>query len=477
MKNLAMLTDLYEFTMANGYDAVAKDKQGIFDVFFRQIPDNGSFVINAGVQQVIETVQNLHFNDEDIKYLQSLQIFSADFLDYLKDFQFNCSITAIPEGTPVFPREPVMTVRGPLIQTQLLETFILNILNHQSLIATKARRITFAAEHKPVMEFGARRAQGPDSAVYGARAAVIGGCTSTSNILAAQMFDIPAAGTMAHAWVESFPDELTAFRKWAEIYPDNASFLIDTYDVLNSGVPNAITVFKELSQNGQTVKGGIRIDSGDITQLTKKTRQALDEAGLPQIKITVSNALDEEVIQSLLNEGAPIDNFGVGEKLITSASSPVLSGVYKLAAVVEDGQLIPKIKVSANRGKLTLPGIKKTYRLYYPQTHQAFADVIALEDEEITNRLTVVDSNPVSITKPIQLSDFEAVELSQPIFLNKQVQQLETDVFQIQQHCREQLTHLPKATLRIVNPDAYPVYITTKLAQLQTDLVNQNLKN
>lgn len=477
MKNLAMLTDLYEFTMANGYDAVSKDKQGVFDVFFRKVPDNGSFIIAAGLQQVIEAVADFHYSDDDVNYLASLNTFSSSFLDYLKNFKFDCSITAIPEGTPVFPREPIMTVQGPLIQTQLLETLILNILNHESLIATKARRITFAAHNKPVMEFGARRAQGPDSAVNGARAAVIGGCTSTSNVLAAQMFNIPPAGTMAHAWVESFPDELTAFRQWAQIYPNNASFLIDTYDVLNSGLPNAITVFQELQQNGQQVQGGIRIDSGDIAQLTKKARQALNDAGLSQIKITVSNALDERVIQSLLNEGAQIDNFGVGEKLITSASSPVLSGVYKLAAVIEDGQLIPKIKVSDNRDKLTLPGIKKTYRLYDKQNHQAFADVISLADEVLPTNLSVVDSNPLSVKKQVTLANFDAEELSQQILDHGHVVKTETDVFKIQKQCQQKLAELPEATLRTVNPDFYPVYITTKLADLQTELIQQSLNN
>ncbi|UQS84242.1 nicotinate phosphoribosyltransferase [Bombilactobacillus thymidiniphilus] len=476
MRNLAMLTDLYEFTMSNGYDAVSQDKQGVFDVFFRKIPDNGSFIINAGLQQVVNAVQDFHFNDDDLTYLQSLAIFSDDFIDYLRNFHFDCQITAIPEGTPVFPREPIMSVRGPLIQTQLIETLVLNMLNHQSLIATKARRITFAAQNKPVMEFGARRAQGPDSAIYGARAAVIGGCASTSNVFAAKEFAIPAAGTMAHAWVESFPNELIAFQKWAEIYPDNASFLVDTYDVLQSGVPNAITVFQQLQQAGYNVQGGIRIDSGDIAQLTKQARQMLDDAGLQQIKITVSNALDEQVIQSLLQEGAPIDSFGVGEKLITSASSPVLSGVYKLAAIIDDGQLIPKIKVSANRDKLTLPGVKKTYRLYNSKTKKAFADVIALNEENLQAPLQVIDSNPLSTTSQTTLNDFEAVALSQIVMEQGQSVTELPEVLQIQSYCKTKLAELPTATLRIVNPDAYPVYITQKLADLQNKLIKQHLQ-
>lgn len=356
------------------------------------------------------------------------------------------------------------------MQTQLFETMVLNILNHQSLIATKARRITYSAGGRPVMEFGARRAQGPDSATYGARAAVIGGCSSTSNVLAAKAFGIPAAGTMAHAWIESFPDELTSFEKWAEVCPDNAALLVDTYDVLKSGVPNAIKVFKELKANGHKPVG-IRIDSGDISQLSKAARKMLDAAGLPEVKITASNALDEHVVASLLNEGAPLDNFGIGEKLITSASSPVLSGVYKLAAVIENGKMIPKIKVSASREKVTLPGLKQVYRLYEPGTDKAFADVIALNDESLDQPITVVKANPLATKREQRIEKFDAKPLQNEVLAGSDLKMSFPSVFDIQKYSKQKLTEIPSATQRLVNPDEFPVYVTTKLAALQESLL------
>jgi nicotinate phosphoribosyltransferase len=419
--NHAMLTDLYEFSMANGYCA-------------------------------------------------TLNLYSETFLNELATMKLACRMTALPEGTPVFPREPLLTVEGPLMQVQLLETLLLNLVNHQSLIATKARRITAAAEGRPVMEFGARRAQGPDASVYGARAAVIGGCASTSNVLAAQLFHIPAAGTMAHSWVESFSDELTAFRAWAKVYPDNSALLVDTYDVLKSGVPNAITIFKELRATGHQPVG-IRIDSGDITQLAKQARVMLDAAGFQDAKITASNALDETVIQSLLKEGAPIDNFGIGEKLITSASSPVLSGVYKMAALQTDGQWQPKIKVSASREKTTLPGHKQVYRLYHRDSHRAFADVIALADEILPETIAAVNANPLATQTRVTLADFTAKPLLQPVFTPGHTADVPTDVFAIQKYTRETLAALPEATQRLVNPDFYPVYLTPKLAEMQQKLI------
>lgn len=470
MSNLSILTDLYEFSMANGYRQTITDEQGVFDVFFRKVPDNGSFVIAAGLEQAVKALQNFHFDDSDIEYLRSLNLFQENFLTYLKDFKFDCQVSAIPEGTPVFPREPMLTIRGPLLQTQLFETMILNILNHQSLIATKARRITYSADGRPVMEFGARRAQGPDSATYGARAAVIGGCSSTSNVLAAEAFGIPAAGTMAHAWIESFPDELTSFEKWAEVYPDNAALLVDTYDVLKSGVPNAIKVFKELKANGHKPVG-IRIDSGDISQLSKAARKMLDDAGLPEVKITASNALDEHVVASLLNEGAPLDNFGIGEKLITSASSPVLSGVYKLAAVIENGKMIPKIKVSASREKVTLPGLKQVYRLYQPGTDKAFADVIALSDESLDQPITVVKANPLATKREQRIEKFDAKPLQNEVLAGTDLKMAFPSVFDIQKYSKQKLTEIPAATQRLVNPDEFPIYVTTKLAALQESLL------
>lgn len=470
MDNLSMLTDLYEFSMANGYRQTITDEQGVFDIFFRKVPDNGSFVICAGLQQVVESLKDFHFTKADVAYLRSLKLFKENFLDYLAHFQFDCKVTAIPEGTPVFAREPLLTIQGPLLQTQLFETLLLNIMNHQSLIATKARRITFAAGDKPIMEFGARRAQGPSSATFGARATVIGGCASTSNVLAAQKFGIPAAGTMAHAWIEAFPDELTAFRKWAEVYPDNASLLVDTYDVLKSGVPNAIKVFTELKEAGHKPVG-IRIDSGDISQLAKGARKLLDAAGFQDAKITASNALDEHVIQSLLNEGAPLDNFGVGEKLITSSTSPVLSGVYKLAAIIQHGDVIPKIKVSASREKLTLPGLKQVYRLYRANTHEAFADIIALSDEVLDHPMDVVKANPIATERHQSIDQYDAKPLQEAVMDGTTVQADLPGVFDIQKYSKQMLQEIPAATQRLVNPDEYPVYMTPRLAQLQEELV------
>lgn len=473
MNNHALLTDLYEFSMANGYLAtLPDDRWAVFDVFFRTIPDDGSFVIAAGLAQVVDQLKDLHFTAADLAYLQSLGLYQPDFLDYLAHFHFTGTVSAMPEGTPVFAREPLLTVCAPLIQCQLIETWLLNILNHQSLIATKARRIVAAAAGRPVMEFGARRAQGPDAATYGARAAVIGGCASTSNVLAGQLFQLPVAGTMAHAWVQSFNDELTAFRSWAKVYPDSASLLVDTYDVLKSGIPNAITVFKELQAAGHQPVG-IRIDSGDIAQLATAARQLLDQAGFPNAKITASNSLDEGVISSLLEQGAPLDNFGVGDKLITSGSAPVLSGVYKMAALTENGRWQPKIKLSNSRAKITLPGKKQTYRLFHPHSKTAFADVITLADEELTAPLTVTNVDPLSTFSQLTLTDFVAQPLQVPV-VSKGAQPVETDVLAIQERTQKQLAQLPAATKRLVNPDAYPVYLSPKLAALQQELMKEH---
>jgi len=472
MRNLSLLTDLYEFSMANGFQHDLPETQATFDVFFRNVPDDGSFVITAGLQQVVEAIQNFKFTTEDLDYFQKLDIWDSQFLNYLANLKLSCQIKAIPEGTPVFPREPLLTVTGPIAQAQLLETIILNILNHQSLIATKARRLSYAANGRPIMEFGARRAQGPDSAIYGTRAAIIGGAKSTSNVLAAKKFNIPAAGTMAHSWIEAFPDELTAFRKWAKRYPDNSALLVDTYDVLNSGVPNAITGFKELRQKGHEPVG-IRIDSGDVTALAQQARKMLDDAGFPKAKITISNALDERIITSLLQQGAPIDNFGIGEKLITSASAPVLSGVYKLAAIEQSGHIYPKIKVSASREKITIPGRKQVYRLFHSGTNQAFADLIALDTEDINSlsTISVFNSNPSSVADEYHLANFDAKPLLEtvsitnntPISLNK-----------IQADSQNELNELPKATQRLINPDNYPVYMTETLNQLQNELLHKD---
>ncbi|CAM3235416.1 nicotinate phosphoribosyltransferase [Lactiplantibacillus plajomi] len=470
MRNLSLLTDLYEFSMANGFHHDLPTTNATFDVFYRRVPDAGSFVIAAGLQQVIETVRDFHFDDSDLAYFRQLGLWDADFLDYLANFKLDCTLQAVAEGTPVFPREPLLTVTGPIEQAQLLETVILNILNHQSLIATKSRRLTFAAAGRPIMEFGARRAQGPDSAIYGTRAAVIGGAKSTSNVLAAKLFDIPAAGTMAHSWIEAFPDELTAFRQWAARYPDNSALLVDTYDVLNSGVPNAITVFKELKRAGHQPVG-IRIDSGDVTILAQQARKMLNNAGFPEAKITISNALDETIITSLIQQGAPIDNFGIGEKLITSASTPVLSGVYKLAATELNGHVEPKIKVSASREKLTIPGRKQVYRLYRKGTKTAFADLIALEDEPVTttDTLAVFNSDPLSVDHAHTLSDFDARALLEPVTIDTTAISVKT----LRATSQRQLSELPRATQRLVNPDIYPVYMTAALSRLQAELLQR----
>ena len=382
-RNLTMLVDFYELTMANGYFKNGiENKIAYFDMYFRRVPDGGGYCIMAGVEQLIEYLSNLNFSEDDIAYLKSKELFCDEFLDFLINFKFTCDVWAIPEGNPVFPNEPLVIVKGPVIQAQFVETMILLTINHQTLIATKANRICRAANDKTVMEFGSRRAQGYDGAIYGARAAAIGGCDSTACTIADQMFDIPAIGTMAHSWIQLFGDEYEAFKAWAVAYPDNCTLLIDTYNVLKSGVPNAIKVFDEvLKPLGKRPKG-IRIDSGDITYLSKKCRQMLDEAGYPDCKIIVSNSLDEYIIRDVLSQGASIDAFGVGERLITARSEPVFGGVYKLVAVEdEEGNIIPRIKISENEEKITNPGFKRIIRIFDNNTHTALADLIVLNDE------------------------------------------------------------------------------------------------
>ena len=382
--NLTMLTDFYELTMANGYfNSGLTDKIAYFDMFFRKVPDNGGYAIMAGVEQLIEYLNNLKFSDEDIDYLRSKKMFSEEFLDYLKNFKFSCDVWAVPEGTPIFPNEPVVTVRVPVIQAQFIETMVLLTINHQSLIATKANRIVRAARGRTVMEFGSRRAQGYDGAIYGARAAYIGGCVGTACTIAEREFGIPAMGKMAHSWVQMFPDELEAFRTYANMYPDNCVLLVDTYDVLKSGVPNAIKAFNEvLIPKGYRPKG-IRIDSGDVTYLSKQARKMLDEAGFPDCQIVASNSLDEFTIRDILVQGAKIDSFGVGERLITSSSEPVFGGVYKLVAIEDNGQIIPKIKISENVEKITNPAFKQVWRFFDKESGKAIADLLTLHGEVI----------------------------------------------------------------------------------------------
>ncbi|MBR1993021.1 MAG: nicotinate phosphoribosyltransferase, partial [Firmicutes bacterium] len=378
--NLTMLTDFYEITMANGYHSSGMaDDIAYFDMFFRKIPDGGGYAIFAGLEQVIEYLKNLEFTDEDIEYLRSKKLFNEEFLEYLANFEFKCDVWAVPEGSIVFPHEPLITVRGPVMQAQFVETMILLLINHQSLIATKASRIVRSAAGRPVMEFGTRRSHSTAAAIYGARASYIGGCAGTACTVADRDFGIPALGTMAHSWVQMYDDEYEAFKKYAEIYPTNCTLLVDTYDVLKSGVPTAIKVFKEM----KPAKMGIRIDSGDIAYLTKKARKMLDDAGLQECSIVVSNSLDEYIIRDVINEGACIDSFGVGERLVTASSQPVFGGVYKLSALEKDGQMIPKIKVSENVEKITNPGFKSLYRLYSKDDDRMLADVITLDSEVI----------------------------------------------------------------------------------------------
>lgn len=396
-ENSAMLCDFYEFTMGNGYLKNNLHKKNVyFDVFFRNIPDDGGFAIAAGLQQVIEYIKDLHFDKEDIEYFRSKNMFSEDFLEYLADFKFTGDIYAVPEGTCIFPREPIMTIKAPAIEAQILETFILLTLNHQSLIATKANRIVRAAQGRPVLEFGSRRAQGADGAVKGARAAYIGGCAGTACTLTDELYQVPASGTMAHAWVQMFDSEYEAFKAYCEIYPHNAVLLVDTYNTLKSGVPNAIRVFKEMLVPQGITNFAIRLDSGDISYLSKQARKMLDEAGLTNCKIVASNALDEHLIRDLLMQGAKVDVFGVGERMITSKSAPVFGGVYKLVAIEnENGEITPKIKLSENISKITNPHFKKVYRLYDKETGKAIADELCLYDETIdtTKEHTIFDPN------------------------------------------------------------------------------------
>lgn len=393
--NYTMLCDFYELTMANGYyECGMKDDIAYFDMFFRTIPDNGGYALMMGTEQLIEYIKNLRFDDDDIKYLASKKIFSEDFLSYLKNMKFSCDVWAVEEGTPIFPGEPIVTVRGPATQAQFVETMVLLTVNHQSLIGTKANRIVRAAQGRAVMEFGSRRAHGYHSAIYGARAAYIAGCVGTACTITDKLFGIPALGTMAHSWVQMFDSELDAFKAYAECYPGDCTLLIDTYNVLKSGLPNAIKVFDEVVVPKGFRPKGVRIDSGDVTYLSKKMRKTLDEAGYPDCKIVVSNSLDEYIIRDTIMQGACVDSFGVGERLITASSAPVFGGVYKLVAVEKNGKIVPKIKISENSAKITTPGFKKVYRLFSNETGKAIADVVALHEESIDESKPTLFSIP-----------------------------------------------------------------------------------
>lgn len=473
-RNLTLLTDFYELTMAGGYfENGMTDKIAYFDMFYRKNPDNSGFAIMAGVQQMIEYLTNLRFTDEDIDYLRNKNMFSDAFLDYIRNFEFTCDVWAVPEGTPIFPGEPIVTVKGPLIQAQFVETMILLSINHQSLIATKANRICTAAEGRAVMEFGSRRAQGYDGAIYGARAAYIGGCAGTACTICDRDYNIPALGTMAHSWIQSFDSEEDAFRAYAKAYPQNCTLLVDTFNTLKSGVPNAIKIFKEeVVSRGYRPKG-IRIDSGDITYLSKKARKMLDEAGFEDCKICASNSLDEYIIRDMFMQGAKVDIFGVGERLITSYSSPVFGGVYKLVAMESEGEIVPKIKVSENVGKITTPCFKKLYRLFDRDTGKAIADVLTLNDEIIDDTKPYEIFDPQYTWKRKNVTNFYAKEMQVKYIENGKLIEGLPSVSEIREYCKEQLSTLWDEVTRFENPHTYYVDLSQKLWDIKTSLLNK----
>ena len=471
--NLSMLCDYYELTMGNGYwKADMSDRITYFDVFFRSIPDSGGFAIAAGLEQIVDYVRNLHFSEEDLAYLRGRGMFDEGFLDYLKNFRFHGDIWAIPEGTPIFPGEPIITVRAPAIEAQLLETYMLLEFNHQSLIATKANRVCRAAEGRTVLEFGSRRAQGITGAVTGARAAFIGGCAGTACTVSDTLYGVPAAGTMAHSWVQMFDSEYDAFVSYCKTYPNNAVLLVDTFNTLKSGIPNAIRAFNEVLKPMGITKCGIRLDSGDMAYLTQKARKMLDEAGWTGCTITVSNSLDERLITDIIHQGAKIDSFGVGERLITAKSSPVFGGVYKLCAVERpDGSILPKIKVSENVGKITNPGFKKVYRFFSRETGMAEADYICLRDE------VVDDSQPLEICDPTErwkrktMDNYRAVELQVPIFEKGELVYTLPTLKEIKTNCGYQVSTLWPEVKRFDNPHTYYVDLSPKLMALKDEML------
>lgn len=474
--NYTMLTDFYELTMASGYFREDMgEKIAYFDMYFRQVPDGGGLAVMAGVEQLIEYMKNLKFEEEDIDFLRSKGIFDEAFLDYLRNFKFECDVWAIPEGTPIFPNEPIVTVRGPLIQAQFVETMILLTVNHQSLIATKSNRIVRAANGIPVMEFGSRRAQGYDGAIYGARAAYIGGVAGTACTISDRMFSVPALGTMAHSWVQSFDSEYEAFAAYARSYPENCTLLIDTYNVLKSGLPNAIKVFDDILKPMGITNCGVRIDSGDITYLTKKCRKILDEAGWETAKIVVSNSLDEYIIRDILRQGAEVDSFGVGERLITSKSEPVFGGVYKLVAVEDDeGGIIPKIKISENVAKITTPYFKKVYRLYSKETGKALADVLTTHDEVIEDDKPYEIFDPNNTWKRKIVTDFEAKELQVQIFSKGECVYKSPSLEEIKDYCKESVDKIWDEVKRFENPHQYYVDMSQKLWDIRYKLLSEH---
>jgi len=476
--NLTMLCDFYELTMGNGYfEKGYKDRICYFDLFFRRCPDGGGFAIAAGLEQIIQYIRDLHFSEEDIAYLRGRKLFSEPFLEYLANFKFTGDIWAVPEGTPIFPQEPIITVCAPAIEAQLIETFLLLSINHQSLIATKANRVVRAAQGRTVLEFGSRRAQGSDAAILGARAAYIGGCNGTACTISDQLYGVYAGGTMAHAWVQMFDTEYDAFKAYCEIYPENATLLVDTYNTLKSGVPNAIRVFNEVLKPKGITKCGIRLDSGDMAYLTQKARKMLDDAGWTECKISVSNSLDEYIIQDLLRQGAKIDMFGVGERLITARSEPVFGGVYKLAAVVkDDGTIEPKIKISENVGKITNPHFKKLYRFYGNDTGKAIADYLCLHDESVDDTKDMEIFDPEATWKTKTVYNFTARELQVPIFRKGELVYDCPSLSEIREYCASEVDKLWDEVKRFDNPHTYYVDLSQKLWDIKYGLLKHNGK-
>lgn len=472
-RNLTTMTDFYELTMSAGYlDEGYVDKIAVFDMFFRRVPDGGGYAIMAGVEQLIDYFKNLHFTEEDIAYLRRRGCFSESFLNYLREFEFACDVWAVPEGTPVFPGEPLVTVAGPMIQAQFVETMVLLTINHQTLIATKASRITRAAQGRTVLEFGSRRAQGYDGAIYGARAAYIGGCQGTACVLADRDYKIPAGGTMAHSWVQMFDSEYEAFKAYADIYPDNCVFLVDTYNVLKSGVPNAIRVAQEMVSEYGIRPRGIRLDSGDIAYLSIEARKMLDAAGFPDMQIMASNSLDEYLVRDLLVQGAQIDSFGIGERLITSKSEPVFGGVYKLAAVENgQGEIVPKIKVSENVEKITTPHFKQVYRLFDKATGKALGDVITIHDEVIDAALPYVLFDPIHTWKQRVVSDYTVRPLRVQLFQAGKCVYQNPAISDIRSYCLAELDTLWEEIKRFENPQTYFVDLSRRLWDCKHELL------
>ncbi len=471
-KNISLMMDYYELTMSMGYfQSGEKDKMVYFDMFFRKNPDDGGYAIAAGLEQLIEYIESISFSEDDIEYLKEIGIHNEEFLEYLKNFKFTGDIWAVPEGTPVFPNEPIVTVRAPIIQAQLIETALLLNINHQTLIATKANRLVRASKGKPIIEFGARRAQGVDGAYFGARASFIGGCVGTSNVMSGRDFDIPVFGTMAHSWIQMFDDEYEAFKIYAETYPESTSLLVDTYNTLKSGVPNAIRVFNEINLPRGYRPLSIRLDSGDLAYLSKEARKMLDAAGFEDVKIIASNSIDEFTLKDLKYQGAEIDIFGIGEKLITSSSDAVLGGVYKLVAVEEGDEIIPKIKVSENIEKITTPGYKKIYRLYDKKTGKAMADVLTLNDETIDDSKPYELFDPLATWKRTIIRDFEAVSMQKPVFISGKKVYEKKDIKEIQKYSTYETDRLWDEVKRINKPHKYYVDLSYKLWKKKEELL------